>query len=523
MGVELGVRDLIDRLQAIDRNLPLRVVPLRIQVFAPVEQRVARHSERDRRLAVQEEAISAWTAELERPFRSYAAHSTDLRHPAKRSNRMTTATRQVESAEFSQYVDQEVLSVVSAGPNGFVDILMQLPSVYPTDLLASIDRLAVGGLISAQLAEAIRCEAARPNVRPRGGSLLPPPHPLDFEWRYTPDSSRDLLTLATDLTPPDGDVLLFGTPGLALEALLFPASQRMSFLAEDNVVTERLILLNRAAGSPLSIDLNSGPIPQASADAVLLDPPWYMDFIRPMLEDAVAACRVGGVVLISLPPRGTRPSADADHAATIRFAGRLGLELLDRRFVAVDYDTPFFETNALAAAGVHPSVRWRRGDLVVLRKLCNAVSTALPVNRDRRDWIEVSIGRLRLFIRTHNDDVTGSRGLIRLIDGDILPSVSRRDPRRRYAQVWTSGNRVFGTDNPALVIEAALSYTDLRTRSGVHPSVWCNLYEREVLERVGEELLTLAEIEAAEERGSPTRCNAERGYGHRIRPNLAPR
>ena len=67
-GVELGVRDLVDRLQAIDRNFPLRVVPLRIQVFAPVEQRVARHSDRDRSLAVQEEAITAWTAELERRF-----------------------------------------------------------------------------------------------------------------------------------------------------------------------------------------------------------------------------------------------------------------------------------------------------------------------------------------------------------------------------------------------------------------------------------------------------------------------
>lgn len=69
-GVEQGVADLIDRLQAIDRNFPLRVIPLRIQVFTPVEQRLARDDARERSLAVQEVAIAAWTRELERRFAS---------------------------------------------------------------------------------------------------------------------------------------------------------------------------------------------------------------------------------------------------------------------------------------------------------------------------------------------------------------------------------------------------------------------------------------------------------------------
>ena len=67
-GIELAVRNLVDRLQAVDPNFPLRVVPLRIQVFTPVEQRVARDSGRERSLAVQEEAIAAWTTEVNRRF-----------------------------------------------------------------------------------------------------------------------------------------------------------------------------------------------------------------------------------------------------------------------------------------------------------------------------------------------------------------------------------------------------------------------------------------------------------------------
>lgn len=67
-GVVQGVTDLIDRLQAIDPNFPLRVIPLRIQIFTPVEQRLARDAVRERSLAVQEEAIMIWNSELERRY-----------------------------------------------------------------------------------------------------------------------------------------------------------------------------------------------------------------------------------------------------------------------------------------------------------------------------------------------------------------------------------------------------------------------------------------------------------------------
>lgn len=67
-GVAALVADLIDRLQAIDLNFPLRVVPLRITVFTPVAQRLAREPDRARSLAIQEEAIAVWNAELDRRF-----------------------------------------------------------------------------------------------------------------------------------------------------------------------------------------------------------------------------------------------------------------------------------------------------------------------------------------------------------------------------------------------------------------------------------------------------------------------
>jgi uncharacterized Fe-S cluster-containing radical SAM superfamily protein len=66
--VAAGVADLVDRLQEVDTHFPLRVVPLRIQVFTPVAQRLAREPDRERCLRVQEEAIAAWSHEIERRF-----------------------------------------------------------------------------------------------------------------------------------------------------------------------------------------------------------------------------------------------------------------------------------------------------------------------------------------------------------------------------------------------------------------------------------------------------------------------
>lgn len=56
----------VDRLQAIHRNLPLRLVPLRIEEFGVVVPRI--RAEHRRALAVQEEAVQAWNAELAARF-----------------------------------------------------------------------------------------------------------------------------------------------------------------------------------------------------------------------------------------------------------------------------------------------------------------------------------------------------------------------------------------------------------------------------------------------------------------------
>lgn len=400
---------------------------------------------------------------------------------------------------FAAQIDAQAQAAIQDGATSFAALLHHLPGVYPTEVLASLDRLRARALIDSATATNISRQAVGNNTAlVEGRSLLPLPHPLDYEWRFTPNAARALLDGAAALTHPGDDLLLFGAPGLAAEALTLPIGRRIAFLAESNSVTDRIVALNRAIGEPLDIAFCSGRLPRESADAVILDPPWYLDFVRPMLAAAAHACRPKGVVLIGLPPDGARPSAKADREAVIAFAQRLGLVLVDHAPLSIRYETPFFERNALRAVGICPPPQWRRGDLIVFRK--TRASLRPPASSGRcRDWIEVGIGRMRLFIRDAGESRSDGAHLASLVEGDILPTVSRRDRRRGAANIWTSSNRIFRADSPQLVLEAALSCVGEATGSGFQPCLWGNVYRRETVERLATELRELAAIEEHEE------------------------
>jgi len=65
-GIDVRMRAFVDRLQGIDEALPLRTVPLQINVFSPNRARMT--DDHQRALEVQDEAITAWRQELEARF-----------------------------------------------------------------------------------------------------------------------------------------------------------------------------------------------------------------------------------------------------------------------------------------------------------------------------------------------------------------------------------------------------------------------------------------------------------------------
>jgi hypothetical protein len=282
---------------------------------------------------------------------------------------------------------------------------------------------------------------------------------LDFEWRFNNSTSKELLERAATRFGSNDYTLLLGTPTLAVQTAQCSESHSCVYIGEDNVITTNVCTLNERLGHPIEVRLcGPGALGPGEAGLILLDPPWYFDFWRPMLRAAAYACRAGGHVLLSLPPVGTNSHAGDDRIRLIKLFAKLSLNIVSITPNAIYYDTPFFEANALAAKG-YPNIpsSWRRGDLVVLEKAHQTADFELGFLARQRGWHEVVIDRMRLFITKRMPRCDTAMDELRsIVPGDILPSVRRTDPRRQHADVWTSGNRIFATGRPDLVRIAAL-------------------------------------------------------------------
>ncbi|HJU19289.1 MAG TPA: hypothetical protein VJ770_22780 [Stellaceae bacterium] len=364
-----------------------------------------------------------------------------------------------EDLAFANKVDAWVSGALADGKRTFGEVLCALPGVYPTEVLPSLRRItAAGGLRPSHLSAIERGASRRHTPLCKGNGLgwLPLPHPLDFEWRFSAETCETLLARADGLSRRDWPVALIGTPGLCAHLLEHgPIGRPFSFLGENNVVTGAL--RHRALRGPAKISFlpcGAGSSLAGTADAVIIDPPWYADYIRPLFRMAALVCRVGGHILVSLPSEGVRPSAWADRERTLAFARRIGLRAVACEPRTLTYDTPFFEWNSLVAAGIRNlPLTWRRGDLLVFERMPAQVA---PPGKQwvAAGWEESVVKGVRFrarLVTAAPDRGAIAAGLYPIVDGGVLPSVSRRDPRRASVDVWTSGNRVFRCGRPDLV------------------------------------------------------------------------
>ena len=347
---------------------------------------------------------------------------------------------------FEEQVDAWVSEALRSGSNTFGELLSNLPGVFPTTALNSVHRLQRSRRISAAIARRLKHDAHTACIpRPLRRDSLLPPHPLDFEWRFTAAAAEGLLARAQSLTGGDDRVLLLGTPSLAALAIRTGVKRSTTFVGEDNAITGSIVARNKAARNPLEVRVCGAEMIVADeAGLVLLDPPWYFDFIRPMLAAAAAACRPDGHILLSAPSIGSASSAAEDRN--------------------------------------------------------HAPSVGLVTRARKARWHELVIGRIRVFVtRDPPSRIAPDFGLYSIVPGDVLPSISRRDPRRRKAGVWTSGNRIFGTHRPDLVLLAG-ARVSREPVSAIEGSIQLSTAERDEVEQLSYAMLNLARNEEAEER-----------------------
>lgn len=145
-----------------------------------------------------------------------------------------------------------------------------------------------------------------------------------------------------------------------------------------------------------------------------------------------------------MPPFGTRPGIEQEWIDTLDWAQKIGLTLIRLDKMALPYVTPLFELNVLKAEGLHTVPReWRCGNLALFSRSHQTEVPRPAVVLQEDEWIEEVLLGVRVRVRQPDLSSFTNPSLVSIVPGDVLQSVSRRDPRRHLADVWTSGNRIF--------------------------------------------------------------------------------
>lgn len=376
----------------------------------------------------------------------------------------------------SHFVEELIITNISKGYHDIADIATQSGGIYPSELIPILNKLIEEGRIHKNERELYILTYPQKNC-PQ--IILPEPHPLDFDWRFEPTSSKMILEYLIRENNYSNTILLLGSPSIFIEFTKLCDPPKVKLIDWNNELINYISKFeyhNNLSCYALDlfdeniIDSNLYDIitDHKSVNIVFFDPPWYVNDYKIFLAHASKLVKVGGVVMVALLSLNARPNAYLDRYDIFFTAKKLGLhiEFIEKNRIA--YQTPLFEQNSLQNEGIRISKNWRYGDLVLFRKIheSNAYTNVLQSVKknqkiETKNWISFLIRGYKIKINSKDLDPDIEPELISLEKNDILPTVSRRYTKRSQIDLWLWDNRVYGLKGAIYFINALYSISNL--------------------------------------------------------------
>jgi hypothetical protein len=398
--------------------------------------------------------------------------------------------------DYDAWMDATIGAALALNPRSIVDIVAKAQGADPLAVMERVRKIA--GQTSLTLGDSFYYNDSGLGEDGPVDSGAPVPHPLDYEWRFSRDGVRAVLSTARRLG--GGRLVTLGASTIAMEASRQSWAGGITDIGQSAMLTR--VVEGRGVRS-VEVDLMNDVI-EVPGDVIVADPPWYPEYVHAFLFAAANMCVVGGHVILVLPGIGTRPGIDDERRDIASACVDYGLDVVEQVNQCIRYESPFFERNAFKAAGlVGAWGYWRSGDLWVLRRK-EACSARRSKGLAADTWREFTVGRMRVRCRgsASQERMSCEVDLKQILDGDILPTVSRRDSRRSGVAVWTSGNRVYGCKCPSMLVEIGRALSggaDVPKSVAAALGRGLTVPETEIVETATRTLLRLAEKEAQEE------------------------
>ena len=181
---------------------------------------------------------------------------------------------------------------------------------------------------------------------------------IDYDWRFEKTSAE----LLWERLRPFRNILCLGTP--TIFALL--SSERTSDLLIDrNPFYAELISAGEDQIVCSSVNSEEVQLLDRTFDAVVLDPPWYVEDYKDWLTVALSLVKIDGYIFIPMIPKLLREDAESERRLIYRWLNHIGQTSLLP--FAMRYETPSFEIRCLRSANLPPLHGWRTVDIAAVR------------------------------------------------------------------------------------------------------------------------------------------------------------
>jgi predicted methyltransferase len=338
------------------------------------------------------------------------------------------------SADFRKRIRRHILCLLQKSPLGFEQILRRSLNCDPALLLDTLNKLHRSKIISTiesrdlPLKYQLKVQKGPRNRGPllchKNASLapnntwslaqtkdlrnivcdiqnsLPEPSPVYYQWWFSTSAYENLIRLLFSLTKSRAPISFIGSGTLGAAFSHFSTNHVTIFDIDESFLKS----LNSHCIKITSLvhyDVSQEPAQtwKNTFQLVFVDPPWSSSLLRTFLIRGTSFVRDGGKLVISFPQLLTRPSIPREQENLIELASTLGLSLELVLPGFTKYSVPLFEYNAYKHYGIELKKPWRRGDLLIFRKIGDAKTICSDLIEETPIWEQYQRGKSRIFLK----------------------------------------------------------------------------------------------------------------------------